>query len=59
MEKEENERVLAYVKSTELTEEESGSVSGGANTMMTHQRSVKGTGNNSSPDMFYDEVVDW
>lgn len=59
MEKVENERVLAYVKSTELTEEESGNVSGGSNTMMTHRRSVKATGNSSSPDVFYDEVIDW
>jgi hypothetical protein len=54
-----NERVLAYVKSVALTEEELVNISGGANTMMTHRRNVKGTGDRSSPDVFYDEVLDW
>ncbi|CAM3702056.1 hypothetical protein LLO_2904 [Legionella longbeachae NSW150] len=54
-----NQRVLGYKKSTELSEEELGAVSGGSNSGLTHSRNLKATGDNTNPDARYDEVVDW
>lgn len=53
------QRVLGYKKSTELSEEELGVVSGGSNAGLSHSRNLKATGNNSNPDARYDEVIDW
>ncbi|KTD17393.1 hypothetical protein [Legionella jordanis] len=59
MDKTSKQRVLAYKKSTEISEEELGVVSGGSNAGMTHERSVKGTGQIGNADVRYDEVWDW
>lgn len=51
-------RVLAYTKSTEITDDELSNVSGGNKSLMTRNTSVKVTGNPLC-DSSVDVVFDW